>query len=110
MDATRKQRDRQREKKLLWTAGVVLAVLVTAWVLFAPNRGLMEYRALRQEIAALKEENSRLARENERIGQDVKRLRSDDAYLEEVARKTHGLLKKDEMVFDFDRGRKEEKK
>jgi len=101
--ATRKQHeDNRQDKKMLWFLGAIVAVFFLLWILFAPGRGLVPYLQLKKEIAALSEENSRLEARNVELTEDIKRLRSDDKYLEEVARKKHGLLKKNETVFEFE--------
>jgi cell division protein FtsB len=101
--AIRKQQDDNRQdKKMLWILGGIIVLFFLLWIVFAPGRGLLHYMKLRQEIAALTEENSRLEARNVELAEDIKRLRSDDKYLEEVARKKHGLLKKNETVFEFE--------
>ena len=53
-------------------------------------------------------ENSRLEARNLELSEDIRRLRSDEAYIEEIARQKHGLLKKNETVYAFKpRARKE---
>jgi len=87
---------------MLWFLGAVIMVFFLLWVMFAPERGLYHYLRLKKEIAALSEENSRLEAKNTELLEDINRLRSDDKYLEEVARKKHGLLRKNETVFEFE--------
>jgi len=87
---------------------VVVALLFLLWIFFAPGRGFFHYRKLQREIAALTEENARLETKNVELSEDIKRLQSDDAYLEEVARKKHGLLKKNETVFEFEGAKKKQ--
>jgi cell division protein FtsB len=101
MAIRKKQEERRQEKKVLWYLGLVVAAFFLLWILFAPGRGFFHYRKLQREITDLTEENSRLEAKNAELSEDIKRLRSDDAYLEEVARQKHGLLKKNETVFDF---------
>lgn len=50
-------------------------------------------------------EKNRLEVKNIELAEEIRRLRSDDVYLEGVARKRHGLLKKNETVYEFDSGR-----
>ena len=101
--ATRKQQeDNRQDSKTLWFLGALIVVFFLLWILFAPGRGFLHFLQLRKEIAALTEENSRLEARNVELSEDIKRLRSDDKYLEEVARKKHGLLKKNETVFEFE--------
>jgi len=102
MVARKQQEDNRQDKKMLWILGALVAVFFLLWVLFAPERGLLQYLQLKKEIAALTEENSRLETRNTELSEDINRLRSDDRYLEEVARKKHGLLKKNETVFEFE--------
>jgi len=46
-------------------------------------------------------ENKNLEQRNVQLRREIDRLQNDDAYLEELARKKYGLLKKNEMVFEF---------
>lgn len=102
MAIRRQQDDTPQEKRTLWFLGGLIVLFFLLWILFAPGRGLIDYFRLRSEVNALSEENRRLEARNIELSEDIRRLRSDDRYLEEVARKKHGLLKKDETVFEFD--------
>ncbi|MCL2789787.1 MAG: septum formation initiator family protein [Desulfobulbus sp.] len=100
---TRRQHENNRpDNKILWVLGGVIVVFFLLWVMFAPGRGLFHYLQLKRDMAALAEENSRLEARNTELTEDINRLRSDDKYLEEVARKKHGLLRKNETVFEFE--------
>jgi len=101
MAIRKKQEEPGQNKKVLLGLGLIVALLLLLWLLFAPGRGYFHYRKLQKEIATLTQENSQLETKNIELSEDIKRLRSDDAYLEEVARKKHGLLKKNETVFEF---------
>jgi len=106
----RKQQENTRpDRKTLWFLGAVIVLFFLLWVLFAPERGFFHYQRLKKEIVALNEENSRLEAKNAELLEDINRLRSDDKYLEEVARKKHGLLRKDETVFEFEPPKKKKK-
>ena len=96
----KRREDEQRDKKLMWLLGGLVACLLVLWILFAPGRGLLSYLQLRREVATLSEENSHLLSKMVAMNAEMERLKSDNAYLEQVARK-NGMLKKDEMVFDF---------
>jgi cell division protein FtsB len=102
MAIRKKQEDTRQDKKVLWFLGALVLVFFLLWIFFAPGRGLLHYLRLHKEMNALTEENSQLDERNTELSEDIKRLRSDDKYLEEVARKKHGLLKKDETVFEFE--------
>lgn len=102
MAIRKQQEDNPQDKKVLWFLGAIVFVFLVVWIFFAPGRGFLHYLKLQRDITALTAENSRLEARNTELSEDIKRLRSDDKYLEEVARKKHGLLKKNETVFDFE--------
>lgn len=102
MVVRKKQEENRQEKKVLWALGLIVAAFFLLWILFAPGRGYFHYRKLQREITALTKENNQLEAKNAELTKDIKRLQSDDTYLEEVARKKHGLLKKNETVYEFD--------
>lgn len=76
----------------LATAGVMLAV--PAW------KGV-QYMRLAHELSRVRAENRRLVAENKWYRQEIERLVHDPAYLEEVARKEYGLLKKNEVLYHY---------
>lgn len=81
-----------------WTLGVLLVVL--AFALFG-NRGILHifkqqhYQAeLQQDLAAIEEVNAGLRKE-------IASLRSDRRHLERMARSQLGLVREDEVVYQF---------
>ncbi len=76
------------------------------WILFAPGRGLYHLHQRSKYLAELEEESQKLVQQNSDINRDIERLQSDDEYLEQVAREEHGMLKDNEMVFDFSKKKK----
>ncbi len=87
-------------------AMIVLALL---WLLFAPGSGLFHLLQKKKYLATLTAEQNALVQQNKEIERDIRRLQDDEAYLEQVAREDHGMLKDNEMVFDFSRKKKEKK-
>ena len=51
----------------------------------------------------MKVKNKRLEEENAILREEIDRLKHDPTYLEEKARKEYGLLKKNEMLYKFDK-------
>jgi cell division protein FtsB len=81
-----------------WTLGVI--VMVLAFALFG-NRGILHifkqqrYQAdLQQELAAVEEVNAGLRKE-------IASLRSDRRHLERMARSQLGMVREDEVVYQF---------
>lgn len=87
---------------------IILLVLVIAFLLllFMPGRSLMSYRNMQHRISVLSRENERLQERNRVLVEELERLQSDEAYLEELARKKYGLLKENESVYEFKSRRK----
>jgi cell division protein FtsB len=82
----------------------IVAVLLTAslaWLVFAPQSGVLALLQKRTKIKTLENKTLLLERSNKDLEQEINRLRTDPAYLEEVARREHGLLKKNEIIYDF---------
>ncbi len=98
----RKKQEKQLQKRSLWGVGLILAVFFLFWILFAPGRGFLQYRKLQRDRASLAQENRQLQKKNIELSEEIKRLQTDDAYLEQVARKKYGLLRKNEAVYEFD--------
>lgn len=70
-------------------------------IFFAPGKGVFFLSRQKVQVAALNAEKQELMVKNNALREEIKRLKTDVQYLEKVARGQHGLLKKDEMVFDF---------
>ncbi|MBW2465765.1 MAG: septum formation initiator family protein [Deltaproteobacteria bacterium] len=90
-----------RERKLLLYTSVFFFVLLTLWVVFAPNRGVFDLMKNRKKLENLQAENRRLKEENKTLQEEINRLQNDPAYLEEKARKEYGMLKKNEVLYIF---------
>ena len=101
----KKQETARPEKRKLMYLGLFVSFILLLWVLFAPERGYLQYRKLQSEVTGMNLEKNRLEAKNIELAEEIRRLRSDDVYLEDVARKRHGLLKKNETVYEFDSGR-----
>ncbi len=96
----------QQEKKILWRISILVVMLGLLWLLFAPNKGFLYQRKLHNQLDALSLENNQLERQNREMSKEIQRLKTDDAYLEELARNEYGLLKKNETVYKFGSAKK----
>jgi cell division protein FtsB len=85
-----------------------LLIVILAWLLFAPGAGIFSWWTKRSELSTLEGETSQLEAANTLLQKDIDRLANDPAYLEELARKEHHLLRKNEQVFDFSGGGSEQ--
>ena len=90
------------EKRFFLVICIAAILLASGWILFSPN-GVMNYRAVQKQLQAVKADNLQLSAENEELKIEIEKLKSDPAYLEELARKDYGLIKKNEAIFDFEK-------
>ncbi len=67
------------------------------------EEGLPRYRALRAELRQVREANRRARREVRNLQRSVHRLRQDPAAIERIARDELGMLRDDEILFQFPR-------
>lgn len=87
--------------------GLPLAVLTVALiavpVLVLEPQGMPRMRALEKELAGVQAENAELRRDVARLRTDVKDLRENPTAVERIAREQLGLIRKSEVVFQFDK-------
>ena len=107
MSRQRKNILSRQERKRLYRVILLVLIVVVLLLLFLPGHSLMSYYRMRKQVSALTLQNQQLERRNRELAAEIERLRTDDAYLEELARKKYGLLKDNETVYEFkDSGKK----
>jgi cell division protein FtsB len=65
------------------------------------ERGLLSIRQLVREKQALQVKADELKAENERLKREIEALRSDRRYLESIARRDFGLVRPNEIIYQF---------
>lgn len=87
--------------------GLPLAVLTIALiavpVLLLEPQGLPRMRSLESELGGVQNENIELRRSVGRLRTEVKELRENPTAVERIAREQLGLVRKSEVVFQFER-------
>jgi cell division protein FtsB len=90
-----------------WLRGLPLAVLTVSLiavpVLVLEPQGMPRMRALDKELKDVESENAELRRDVGRLRTEVKELRENPAAVERIAREQLGLVRKTEVVFQFDK-------
>lgn len=67
------------------------------FILFS-DKGLSDLFKLKSERDRLVNQNVQLKKENDTLYRTIERLRNDPEYIESVARKELGMIKKDEVI------------
>jgi cell division protein FtsB len=85
-----------RQKILLFIV-ILLLFSLLLFIMFG-NSGLADLFKLKSEKDRLLQENARLKRENLILYRTIERLKSDPEYIESVARKELGMIRKGEVI------------
>lgn len=89
----------QYKKAALPVACVFLFVFLL-FIVFLKN-GILDLNKKKVELKDAVAKNQELREENQGLYREVSRLKSDQEYLEQVARKELGMIKKDEIIVKF---------
>ena len=89
------------QKKYLLSLGL----FVTGMLLFSlfGSRGLVQIYQLTEDRDRIQMSNARLEEENKKLAAQIHRLRNNKEEVEKIAREDLGLVKKGEIVYQFDR-------
>ena len=82
--------------------GLLLFAIVFVPLRILEPQGLPRYRALREELQQTRDANARMRREVVELQGRVDRLRTDPDAIERIARDELGMLRGDEIVFQFE--------
>lgn len=94
------------QRKKLIRITIILIIAATGWVLFAPNMGMISLHQEHKRLDALEQQKIKLEQENAALRLEIEKIQNDIEYFERLAREKHNLLKKNEMVFDFNKAEK----
>lgn len=79
---------------------LVFAVVIVPLRMF-DSQGVPRYRALQSELRQVEADNARLTREVDTLTREVHALRSDPTAIERIARDELGMVREDEILFQF---------
>ena len=82
----------------LWPLGLVVVILGFA---FFGDRGILLLLKMTQQKTALVAELKQVGSQNDSLRHEIAALRSDRRYIERVARTELGMVRDDELVFQF---------
>lgn len=87
-----------RKRMYFIPAGFILFILF--FTVFG-ERGLLRIFHLNKDRQALQKKADQLRAENDRMKREVEALKSDRRYLESIARKDFGLVRPNEVIYQF---------
>jgi len=84
---------------------IFLAVFISGMFLFAifGSRGLVQIYKSEEERKRIQMSNARLQEDNQKLADQIRRLRNNREEVEKVAREELGLVKKGEIVYQFEK-------
>ena len=82
----------------LWPLGLVVLILGFA---FLGDRGVLLLLKMTQQKATLVAELETVNSQNDRLRHEIAALRDDRRYIEKIARTELGMVRDDELVFQF---------
>jgi len=85
--------------------GILALAMVGAPVLIFEPQGLPRMQTLDRELARVQAENIELRRDIATLRVEVRQLRDEPAAVEKIARNQLGLVRKNEIVFQFGKAR-----
>ena len=94
--------------KMMGSAVIFLLIALFLQIVCG-DKGLLELRARYEERDRLIEKNKIVEQENASLYQLVCRLRNDPVFIENIARQELGMIRDDEVIFNF-RGKGYDKK
>ena len=86
--------------KRFYLIPLVIILFILFFTVFG-ERGLLRISHLHQEMAEIVKKTEELKAENEKLKREVDALRSDRRYLESIARRDFGLVRKNEVIYQF---------
>lgn len=86
------------KKTTVWP--LLLIVLLLGLALFG-DKGILRAIQFARQKGDLQAELQRLEEINDTLRQEIKNLRSDRRYIEDIARRELGMVKEDELVYQF---------
>jgi cell division protein FtsB len=95
-----------RKKVLLYS--VFIVTMIGAWSVLGPY-GFLKYYRVTRELNKVLIQNKQLRETNSSLQQEIHNLKTNPVYLEKVARQQFGLIKKNEVIYEFPEKKKRHK-
>lgn len=83
----------------LFLTFIIIMVFLTVF----SDRGLIRIYHLSKDRDNIKTANKLLTTENENLREEMQRLKTDNRYIEEIARKELGMVKPTDVIYQFEK-------
>lgn len=87
-------------KKRMYLIPAAFILFVLFFTIFG-ERGLLRIHHLKSEKEEVLKRAEELKSENERLKREIEALKTDRRYLESIARKDFGLVRRNEVIYQF---------
>ena len=77
----------------------ILALGVLLLAIIFGDQGLADLQLLKNKLNAFNQKNEKIERENFSLYGEIERLKNDPEFIENVARKELGMIRRDEVIF-----------
>jgi len=77
-------------------------LLILGLLTFFGEKGILHLFRIQKELARIQEANKKMEEENQKLKEEVRRLQQEKRYIEEIARRELGMVKKGEIIYQFD--------
>jgi len=87
-------------KKRMYLVPAVFILIFLSFTIFG-ERGLLRIYHLDREKEEIQQRAAILKAENDKLKREIEALKTDRRYLESIARKDFGLVRKNEVIYQF---------
>lgn len=91
-------------QKSLFLAPAAVIVFILYFTVFG-DRGLLRINHLHRDLDDMQKHLSELKEENDKLKREIAALQSDRRYLESIARRDFGLVRGNEVIYQFPGGK-----
>ncbi len=82
-------------------SGMVGIQIILLLILFFGNKGLMDLNNFHESYSGIISENEKITTVNSDLKRQIIRLNDDKEYIESIVRNEIGMIKPDELLFQF---------
>ncbi len=89
-------------KKRRFLILILVSFLILGFLTFFGEKGILHLLRLQKELKEIKDRTAKVEEENQKLKEEVRRLQQEKRYIEEIARKELGMVKEDEIIYQFE--------